>query len=184
MWFLWILAQQFHVVLIDSWQSYAKCLNIFIIVWHWCTNRQLKRTIYKKSVTSSFRQTQTFTFSYTYMLLHRHAGTCQGEKLYERQTEVRKCLKHDKFPALLTLSSNWKAFHVGTPITSTHAVMHVPKHTHPHKLRGRERCDFKSPLFYSLEQKAKVWAEVISALGYRPANTHILTRRKSHTKSH
>lgn len=46
-------------------------------------------------------------------------------------------------------------------------------------LRSRERCDFKSPLLYSLEQKVMVWAEVISALGYHPARTHKHTQKKS-----
>lgn len=55
--------------------------------------------------------------------------------------------------------------------------------THPHTQKRRKRCDFKSALLYSLEQKVKVWAEVISAQGYHPA-IHTRSNTESHTMPH
>ena len=104
------------------------------------------------------------------MLLHKYSHTCQGQPPEGSQTGVNKC---HRSPSSLTFSSNSKPSHVGTASTRARGFMHVPErahpHTHTHILRSRERCDFKSPLLYSLEQEVGVWAEVISTVGYFPA---------------
>lgn len=94
-----------------------------------------------------------------------------------KERKLKKCQKKSihvqkMSPSSSTFTSNWILHHVGTPVTCTRVFMHVSKHTDPQTLKKqRERCDFKSPLLSSLEPKVRVWAEVISALGYCQARS-------------
>lgn len=126
------LSTKFHVALIDSWQPCAQCVYIEYI--HSNVGLMHKQTaqgdyLRQESVTSSFRLTQTYTFSYTEMLLHRHADTCQGEKPYERQTEVRKCSKTPQVSFLINLVLKLKSVSRGHS-RHTHTRSHARPQAH------------------------------------------------------